>query len=211
MFNLEQSITAWRNQMLAAGIQSPIPLIELENHLREEVEHQLRSGLAADAAFTMAVQKIGAASSLQTEFSKTRRFNPPGKWERILAIVISLGVVIPFGAYGLLKNELSPGWRILGLANLAVIVITIFGCRYINRLFPVVSDRRIRTLIGLTFGAISLIGIIVFMNFLLPKFELTQGQLTVIVLWSMTLMAALGAVWAGLEEAARRQTALPTA
>jgi hypothetical protein len=44
------------------------------------------------------------------------------------------------------------------------------------------------------------------MNLILPNFELTVGQLTVVVLWALTLMAALGAVWAGLEEAARRQS-----
>jgi len=30
MFNLESSIARWREQMLAAGIQSPVPLDELE-------------------------------------------------------------------------------------------------------------------------------------------------------------------------------------
>ena len=38
MFDLEQSITNWRKQMLAAGIKSPVPLEELEIHLREEIE-----------------------------------------------------------------------------------------------------------------------------------------------------------------------------
>ena len=50
-------------------------------------------------------------------------------------------------------------------------------------------------------------GTVVFMNFILPNFELTEGQLVVVVLWALTLMAALGAVWAGLEEAARKQNA----
>ena len=34
MFDLEKSITRWREQMLAAGIKTPSPLEELENHLR---------------------------------------------------------------------------------------------------------------------------------------------------------------------------------
>jgi len=37
MFDLEQAIIAWRQQMLAAGIKSPVPLEELENHLRDEI------------------------------------------------------------------------------------------------------------------------------------------------------------------------------
>jgi hypothetical protein len=45
MFNLEQSIIEWRKQMLAAGIKTPVPLDELEIHLREEIERQMASGL----------------------------------------------------------------------------------------------------------------------------------------------------------------------
>jgi hypothetical protein len=41
MFNLEQAIADWRQQMLAAGIKTPVPLEELENHLREENEQQM--------------------------------------------------------------------------------------------------------------------------------------------------------------------------
>jgi hypothetical protein len=37
--------------MLAAGIRTPVPLDELENHLREDVEQQMRSGLSAQQAF----------------------------------------------------------------------------------------------------------------------------------------------------------------
>lgn len=208
MFHLESSITEWRRQMLAAGVKAPVPLDELELHLREEVERQLQSGLDADAAFATAIQKIGVASSLKTEFSKNGGLNLSKKWERRAAIFATLGVIIPFGVYALLKNEMSPAWRCLGIANLTVIALAVFGCRFINRLFPVIPDRRIRTMIGITFGVISLAGIIVFMNFILPHFEFTMGQLTVILLWSLTLMAALGTVWTGLEEAARRQTAV---
>ena len=38
MFDLEQAIAGWRRQMLAAGIQSPVPLEELGIHLRDEIE-----------------------------------------------------------------------------------------------------------------------------------------------------------------------------
>jgi hypothetical protein len=70
MFNLEQSITDWRRQMLAAGIKTPVPLEELESHLREEIERQMKTGLNPQDAFTSAVQKIGQAGILKTEFAK---------------------------------------------------------------------------------------------------------------------------------------------
>ena len=42
MFNLEQSIADWRRQMLAAGIKMPVPLEELESHLREDIAQQMQ-------------------------------------------------------------------------------------------------------------------------------------------------------------------------
>ena len=51
MFSLEQSISEWRKQMLAAGIQTPVPLEELEVHLRDEIEQQIKSGSDEQQAF----------------------------------------------------------------------------------------------------------------------------------------------------------------
>jgi len=70
MSNLEQKISAWREQMLAAGIKSPVPLEELELHLREEIERQVKSGLDEQKAFEATAQQIGQATVLKTEFSK---------------------------------------------------------------------------------------------------------------------------------------------
>ena len=71
MFNLEEKISEWRQQMLAAGIQSPVPLEELEIHLREDVEQRMRSGASAQESFAIAVLKIGQANTLTDEFKKT--------------------------------------------------------------------------------------------------------------------------------------------
>ena len=70
MFNLEKSIADWRRQMLAAGIKTPVPLEELEIHLREDIAQQMQSGLSAQQAFGIAVEKIGHAPELKREFKK---------------------------------------------------------------------------------------------------------------------------------------------
>ena len=70
MFNLEQSIAAWRQQMLAAGIKSPAPLEELESHLRQEIERQMRAGTNEHDAFEIAAQQIGEAGGIKAEFGK---------------------------------------------------------------------------------------------------------------------------------------------
>ncbi len=70
MADLEQSFTAWRWQMLAAGIKAPAPLEELELHLREEVEQQLRCDADPAQAFASAVERMGYPVDLEREFSK---------------------------------------------------------------------------------------------------------------------------------------------
>ncbi len=72
MFDLEQSIAEWRKQMLAAGIKTPVPLEELEIHLREEIERRIKSGLDEAQAFKVAVQNIGQGGALRNEFNKVR-------------------------------------------------------------------------------------------------------------------------------------------
>jgi len=47
--------------MLAAGIKTPVPLEELEIHLRDNIAQQMQSGLTAQQAFGIAVKKIGQA------------------------------------------------------------------------------------------------------------------------------------------------------
>ena len=56
--------------MLAAGIKTPVPLEELEIHLREEIERRISSGLNEADAFSSAARNIGQAQLVQNEFAK---------------------------------------------------------------------------------------------------------------------------------------------
>ena len=113
MFNLEKSIAEWRQRMLAAGIKSPVPLDELEIHLREEVERQMKSGLNEQEAFKTSVQKIGQAEPLKIEFKKIDAQN----WSRPLAwtawVLFAVSFFLP--AYA---NEL--GWQCAGFSIVVV-------------------------------------------------------------------------------------------
>jgi len=73
MFNREQSIAEWRRQMLVAGIKAPVPLNELEIHLREEIERQMKSGLDGQKAFEISIQRIGQPEMLDSEFKKGQK------------------------------------------------------------------------------------------------------------------------------------------
>ena len=70
MFELETSIADWRKQMLAAGIKTPVPLEELEIHLRDEIDRRINSGLCEADAFSSAARNVGQAHLVQTEFAK---------------------------------------------------------------------------------------------------------------------------------------------
>src|ERR1043165_5853067 len=87
MFNLEQSISEWRGQMLSAGVKNPDIVDELENHLREDWARRVESGESEEEAFEGAVHGIGQASSLQHEFAKLggKKWAWPRQLKSILA------------------------------------------------------------------------------------------------------------------------------
>jgi hypothetical protein len=95
MFTLDHAISEWRRQMLVAGIKSPVPLEELEIHLREETERQMKSGLNEQKAFEISVQRIGQPKMLDSEFNKIEKviMNKIAK--------ISAGIIIILGGVAL--------------------------------------------------------------------------------------------------------------
>ncbi len=101
MFNLEQAIAEWRQKMLAAGIETPVPLEELELHLREEMERQLRVGWEAEKAFAVAAQSIGDGRPLEVEFRKVGglSFNRKRIYDQALAAFALYVVFVDAAAY----------------------------------------------------------------------------------------------------------------
>jgi hypothetical protein len=69
MFDLEQAIAEWRERMSDGGLRHPEILEELESHLREELESQIRAGRSPEEAFDAAVEHVGRADVLKHEFA----------------------------------------------------------------------------------------------------------------------------------------------
>jgi hypothetical protein len=113
MFNLEQAILGWRKQMLAAGIETPVPLEELEIHLREEIERQMKLGFGRQQAFEIAFQKIGDINMLKDEFKKVNT----GNWNRPLAWIAWGSFVVSFFLPAC--NQLR-GWQCASLSATAI-------------------------------------------------------------------------------------------
>jgi hypothetical protein len=104
MFDLEQAIADWREQMLTAGIKTPVPLEELEIHLREDIAQQMQSGLSELEAFDFSIGIIGPANPLKLEFRKVSA--PMETWFLKLA-GIACGVVAGFFSLWILYRLLA--------------------------------------------------------------------------------------------------------
>jgi hypothetical protein len=187
MFNLEQSIAKWRQQMLEAGIQSPVPLEELESHLREEIEQQLKLGISAQTAFQNAAGRIGPGNSLKTEFKKAGRLDQIRLRKK--AGYFHAGILVFYSAtmiYAMVKNNLSTGEKLLGLASLtALLACSYLAWQIAPRFFPVITSRRVQSLIGISGGISGAMWFVMFANLILPHFNFMQGQLVVVILWAM--------------------------
>ena len=123
MFNLEEAITNWRRQMAAGGVASAEALDELEDHLLEEIERQLRAGANTECAYDAAVALIGRAGTLKTEFAKVEA-SPARPGFLRACYFIFLGGVLLINTWTLLEYELTPVQRILGFS--AVVAIWLY-------------------------------------------------------------------------------------
>src|SRR5436190_23956792 len=85
MHNLEQLMVEWRKTMMTAPNVGRETLDELENHLRENVDQLVRSGMSEPEAFQRAVAQLGSASTIASEFQKLNQ----STW---LPIKVAIGV-----------------------------------------------------------------------------------------------------------------------
>lgn len=201
MRDLEQRIAEWRRQMAAAGIKSAPILDELESHLREEIERQVRAGLNPEQAFQAAAQKIGSASALKNEFRKTGLAAFSEK--------LMIAVAILFAAFGIFLTTVAMILccgtlveRFAGFAALAFILLTLFGSRFVVPLLPVIPRTGKRfaiqlACIGAGFGICTL-----HVQLIARQFE-HPGQI-IIGFWGILPIAVGFALASALEQAVRR-------
>ncbi len=68
--SLEEQIHQWRSYLRRRQAIHAVDVAELEDHLREEVGGLMRTGLATDEAFLVAVKRMGALDTLSREFAR---------------------------------------------------------------------------------------------------------------------------------------------
>ena len=154
MFDLEQAIADWRSQMLAGGINPSTSLEELETHLREDIQQQMKSGLGAPQAFATAAGRIGRPDLLNHEFQKVE--SPSAKKWGIFALLV--GAVIICRAL-VRHHEFGPAWKFdqLGWFLLSSIII-FFGVASAGFNFTLGATResRLWKLVGITYSLVAL-------------------------------------------------------
>ena len=220
MFNLDQAITEWRRRMSVGGIKAEPVLDELESHLREDVERQVRSGMNQEQAFEVAMRRMGKSDLLTAEFAKVA-VNKAARFGKVLGVACCL-VAFPFSVLAvpnfLTIRELTSGERLLGSAAVFLTFLSIASWRFSHRFLPAISNRKIRLATAVGCGVAGLASLYIF-GALLPTVIVprlfsvsTAGELRpvfamgIALLWAMALTAVLGAIAYGLEEAAQRRT-----
>lgn len=208
MFDLEKQISEWRKQMLGAGIKIPAPLEELESHLREEIEHLVKSGHEEETAFNTAVHKIGSGQALQHEFMKAETPGKNLKWRLVEIYFLLATLVLPLLAGWLVYfskadrvSDMNSSQQTSSLAAVIVFSLVAWGMRLSSGRFPGLQTDRIRNVIFVPV----LLWLTALAYVIMPNSQLTESQSAVVSLWGITPFGIL-AGWCWGYATARRQT-----
>ena len=210
MFNLEQAISEWRQQMLAAGIKTPVPMEELESHLRDEIERQMNSGLSEAEAFRFAVQKIGQAQAVQNEFEKVEetKEGSRGKLFEVFFLVSALLIPLSAGSQAFVFkdegfSEMTFSQQISILTAAVSFSLLAWVVRLSHGKYPVLRTNRIRDAIFVPVLLWMVACIII-----LPRCNFTDAQRALVSMWSFAPFGILiGWCW-GFATDARKKTAM---
>ena len=199
--------------MLAAGIKTPVPLEELEIHLREDIAQQIQAGWNAQRVFEIAVKKIGPASEIKNEFQKIGAVMNMQKIIKMAgAICVAVALFCPLFMFlpCLQARELGLMTRMLALGVYGVTAaISVLSWKYNHEFLPVIHNQTLRRTVGLVCFAACLL----WMRF--GVFHFSPGGLHPRSLWpplfifglEWTAMAILGGIGHGLEKAAAKESA----
>jgi hypothetical protein len=205
MFDLEKSIADWRRQMLAAGIKLSA-VEELESHLREEVERQVKSGQSPQSAFDLAVKSIGPGVVLKREFRRSESL--AARFTKLMGI--GCGAVAVFFSLWIFSFLLLDATGVAAkTAGVVGVVIIFMAWKYGYKFLPAIPWQPVRSMIGLACCIGSVILIQLFIKYVLTdmvahpaRVDMPDGRVLALFQWAWTAMAVLCSVGYGLEKAA---------
>lgn len=214
MRDLEGKILRWRKQMLVGGIKKPVLLDELEAHLRDEFESQIKRGLLEADAFAAAVQKIGGVRPLREEFDKVvqARRAREEKLRQRFALVILVAVGLFAGACALFRfgtcSQMTFAQQMSSLMAILLGVALGFVGLCGSRVFPVIDSQQTRKMVGIIAVGLWVLWESAFFFVILQRSDFDMGELVTTFYWAFLVPIGfvLGLV-TGIENSARKSMA----
>ncbi|MFC2157694.1 ABC transporter permease, partial [Acidobacteriota bacterium] len=119
MFDLDSQIKKWKRGILRNGAVEDGYIMELESHLRDEIDLLIGRGDSEERAFKTAVEKIGDADALGAEYYKsdTRRMSarPPWEFKNFFPALLWNTIKVTFR-----KIKRQKGYSLINIAGLTV-------------------------------------------------------------------------------------------
>jgi hypothetical protein len=142
MFDLEIGIAQWRQRLQRAGIRSLATLDELESHLRDDLEAQIRSGTGAEEALELAAWRLGPAQDLRLQFQEAYA-NPEEKriaWRYFM--IMMTGQALAFASE--IRHEFDWPQRLVCLTTLlATALVSYFIWKSLSKFRLAFADSRL--------------------------------------------------------------------
>ena len=142
MFDLNQEITKWRNNLTQSETLGKSDIDELEGHLREDVGSLKGSKLSDEEAFLVAAHRLGDTAHLSDEYAKInrgKRFRQNVPW--IITGILTYMLATHFDAAVskecvlLAANSGITGYRSLGFIGFVSKILTLITTFFIGYFF----------------------------------------------------------------------------
>lgn len=204
MFELESNIRAWSDNLRSGGNLKETDIIELESHLRDEIEDLIKAGLSEDEAFLISVKRLGSINKLSLEYSKV---NTEKLWKYLFSASIDPEIkkknhkdILLVIVFSILSGTLakipelfgyhmfSPGSELFYFKNLAFFILP-----FIVGFFAIKHNLN-RKLVSTIMGIFLISAVIInfYPSFAPKNTELLTGIHLPIFLWLITGIAYTG-------------------
>jgi len=208
MFDLELNIASWCDYLRSSGKLGEDDVLELENHLREQVDELMEKGLTDDEAFFISVKRLGNVNLLSEEYSKV---NTESLWKQLLVEQPDLGAkkqnrrdIFLVILFSLLAGTVAKLPSLFGVTmeDIAYFKNLSFYILPFVALFFAIKHDVSKKLIGYIFGIFAITALIV--N-LYPSYNPNQTEILAVIhlpilLWLVTGVAYMGENWRGSKE-----------
>jgi len=162
MFDKEQALRRWRQEMTEGGIKTPVTLEELESHLLADFEALTAAGRTEQEAFVLAAARLGQPAAVTGEFKKLQRpLLTPARIAALLIAVVGLPLGLATAASPSVAQERLGGllWAhvaTLATGYVAALLAGMFAMSYVVcRLFDSISPSRLQWLDRAVFGCVA--------------------------------------------------------